>query len=101
MFEGRKEDAERLIVGQDADGNENEDAVYEYPLDVSIVRTVEILLSFGGPTERLIATLDSDGDVTAVKYTAHWGGDSIERTIYDNEALYALVEHYAGLWGSE
>jgi hypothetical protein len=67
--------------------------VYEYPLSVDVERVVTIQLSTGGPGDQLEYTIDSDGDVSEIRYRFLDWFDGAARTIsHDTPA------HEAALW---
>src|SRR5262245_28145626 len=71
-WKGRLEAFQRLTK-YDADESdeqreEREQELYEYPLDVSLVRMVRIDLSTGGPGDWLEVQLDSESEAQRIEY---------------------------------
>ena len=104
----RGEDLARLfdlIDGshEDEDEDEAREELGTYALDVLTYIIGEVLLSCGGPTERLTARLYSDSDggsverVSPVTYSHSWAtGDGIVM-LPDGHALALLFDHYHAL----
>lgn len=74
---------------------EARDEMWELPLSVETVRTIKVLLSTGGPADGLTIELDTDGNVSTVRYWfADWF-DHAETTVPSDSPLYRYAEDIA------
>lgn len=76
-------------------GQDPYDALVETPLEITIKRTLHVLLTCGGPHVEAIATLDEDGDITNARLLGHWGDALIDNPIDGGSAMYRMLEHHA------
>lgn len=74
--------------GYTLEADEAEEALYEMPLSVELIRHVKILLGTGGPADWLDAEIDADGEIRTLEYHfADW---------FDHASVY--VDNHSPLW---
>lgn len=74
---------------------EARDEMWELPLSVEVVKTIKVLLSTGGPADGLTIELDTDGNVSSVRYWfADWF-DHAETKVDQDSPLWHYAEDIA------
>lgn len=98
-FKSRTADATVMLEAfEDAEDMTGADealtAIEEYPLEITVVRHVEILLSTGGPGEWIDVELDADGSIARGTFVAVWGSERSEYVLNEDDALWTLAQRY-------
>lgn len=65
------------------------------PLEVRITRRLNVLLTFGGPSVRVIADLNEAGDIGNAKMIGTWGAETVARDIAPDHPACVALESYA------
>lgn len=71
------------------------EALSEAPVEVTIKRTLRVVLATGGPHVEAVATLDDDGDITDARLMGFWSNATIDDPIDSSSAVYRLLEQHA------
>lgn len=79
--------------GKEFDGYDDAyEAFNDFPLAVTVVKTLKIELSAGGPADYLMVSLDDENYITRVVYHfADWF-DHAETVVYPKSTMYEYVE---------
>ena len=103
---GRLKQFDEIDCATQSDNEDISDAAYsridELPLSIETRRVVEICLSWGGPADYFIVTLDDDGDIEEVRYRFQDWGDVADVTLTgdDFERACLILHHYTDELGA-
>lgn len=89
------DEEKRLITGEDKPDEDEwgpyalqeaaQERMWELPLSIEVTRTVEVLLSTGGPEDALHADIDRDGTIVRIEYIFKDWFDGARRTLHGSD----------------
>lgn len=71
------------------------EALSEAPIEVTIKRTLRVVLATGGPHVEAVATLEDDGDISDARLMGFWSNATVDEPADPGSAVYRLLEQYA------